>query len=210
MEWSFASTLEISLILCFIIIISNWEKLSVNLISYHSLETGVEVNQEGRFPWQRQHSLLYHGALYVIILQNSILLECLQFIRILSNLWSNLDCIVVLTASQLCQQHLAKTAKSLIVWQHRFSSWLLTCPSQGLAGIWNPWVRISWRMADTWWVLRFSGSWIFRLFHLRRNQNSCLSALAMDSLSSQWNLGKIIIREYSIISGVLTKAVASY
>ena len=63
------------------------------MISYHSLEAGMKVNQEGRFSRQSQNSLLNHGALHIIVLDDDVLLQ-------------NFDCVQLLSALSLGQHHL--------------------------------------------------------------------------------------------------------
>lgn len=60
---------------------------------YLGLEGAKEVGEKGILPGERQHPLLYHGALHVIIDQNHVLLE-------------GLDGEEFLLALQLCKQHL--------------------------------------------------------------------------------------------------------
>src|SRR4029434_1859854 len=45
--------------------------------TYHSLEAGVELGEEGGLPRQSQHPLLHHGALHVIALDHHPLLQAL-------------------------------------------------------------------------------------------------------------------------------------
>ena len=61
------------------------------------LEGTDEVGEEGTLPGERQHPLLHHGTLYIIVNQHHVLLQ-------------TLDCKVLVFALQLCQQHLAKAA----------------------------------------------------------------------------------------------------
>ena len=57
------------------------------------LEGTDEVGEEGTLPGERQHPLLHHGTLYIIVNQHHVLLQ-------------TLDCKVLVFALQLCQQHL--------------------------------------------------------------------------------------------------------
>ena len=53
---------------------------------HHSLEAGMKLHQERRFGRQGQHSLLDHRALYVVVLDDDVLLQDLdgvQFVRTL-------------------------------------------------------------------------------------------------------------------------------
>ena len=54
--------------------------------THHCLEAGVDLGQEGRLQGQCQHSLLYHGALYIIILYDYVLLEDLDGIQLICSL----------------------------------------------------------------------------------------------------------------------------
>lgn len=60
---------------------------------HHGLEGGVKLSQEGRLPGQRQHPLLHHGALHVVILDHDVLLQ-------------NLDGVQLLRAFALSKHHL--------------------------------------------------------------------------------------------------------
>lgn len=61
------------------------------------LEGTEEVGEKGILPSERQHPLLHHGALHIIVDQNYILLE-------------GLDSEEFLFAFQLCKQHLPEAA----------------------------------------------------------------------------------------------------
>ena len=54
--------------------------------THHCLEAGVDLGQEGRLQGKSQHPLLYHGALYIIILYNDVLLQDLDGIQLISPL----------------------------------------------------------------------------------------------------------------------------
>ena len=51
------------------------------------------MDQEGRFSRQRQHSLLYHGTLHIVVLDDDVLLQ-------------NFDCVQLVSAFPLRQHHL--------------------------------------------------------------------------------------------------------
>lgn len=55
------------------------------------------MGEEGILPGERQHPLLHHGALHVIVDQHHVLLQVL-------------DCKVPVLALQFCKQYLAKAA----------------------------------------------------------------------------------------------------
>lgn len=62
-------------------------------VKHLGLEGTEEVGEKGILPGERQHPLLHHGALHIIVDQNYILLE-------------GLDSEEFLFAFQLCKQHL--------------------------------------------------------------------------------------------------------
>ena len=49
--------------------------------SYHGLEAGMQLGQEGRLPGQGQHPLLHHRALHVIILDDHVLFQDLHGVQ---------------------------------------------------------------------------------------------------------------------------------
>ena len=50
--------------------------------THHSLEARVQLHQEGRLEGHGKHPLLYHGTLYVVILDDDVLLEYLDGIQL--------------------------------------------------------------------------------------------------------------------------------
>lgn len=57
-----------------------------NMVSYHCLETGVQLSEERWFPRQSENSLLHHGALHVIILDHHILLQDFDGVQLVCTL----------------------------------------------------------------------------------------------------------------------------
>lgn len=49
---------------------------------HHGLEAGVQLCEEGRLPGQREHALLHHRALHVVVLDHHVLLQDLDGVQL--------------------------------------------------------------------------------------------------------------------------------
>ena len=107
---------------------------------------------------------------------------------------SDLDCIVVLTASQLCQQNFAKAGERRDDQVGEDGRDWLTFPFLTLGGIWSPSLHTSWKTDDTLWAPRFSDSWISLPFHHHQNRSSRPAVLGTDFWRNRWNLREKAVR----------------
>ena len=108
---------------------------------------------------------------------------------------ADLDCIVVLTASQLCQQNFAKAGERGGDQVGEDGRGWLTFPFLTLGGIWSPSLHTSWKTDDTLWAPRFSDSWISLPFHHHQNRSSRPAVPETDFWRNRWNLREKAVRE---------------
>ena len=107
---------------------------------------------------------------------------------------ADLDCIVVLTASQLCQQNFAKAGERGGDQVGEDGRGLLTFPFLTLGGIWSPSLHTSWKTDDTLWAPRFSDSWTSLPFHHHQNRSSRPAVPETDFWRNRWNLREKAVR----------------
>ena len=141
-----------------------WQKFGISMKKKSILLTSVWKVQKR---WQRKGCLTPRARTFRSIIVHS-MSSSSKTASFFSAWWSineemrarfhdqvaNLDCIVVLTASQLCQQNFTKAGKEGGD-KVEVDGDCLTFPFLTLEGIWSLSLRTSWKTDDTLWGPRF-------------------------------------------------------